>query len=162
MNESGRSEYRGSLGRTRNGSVLVLSIIILTFMLVVALSFLSSAILQQRSSLSTGNSVKAFQNADSAVEMVLYQIYKASPTPTTINSIVSNIRTITGDTSVTCASGVIGSTAKGWTVTFFKGNEGELAMSCTESSLRTTVSVIRAQGSVGGTSRAVEVSVRTQ
>ncbi len=64
----------------KKGSVLVLSLIILAFMLVSALSVATISVTEKRASLATDKSSRSFQVADTGVEMVLQQIYKNSHT----------------------------------------------------------------------------------
>jgi len=107
-----------------DGSVLVLSVIILSLMLTVSLTVFSSAAFQRRSSLSTSGSVKAFQKADSAMEVVLYQVYKTSPLPSNLSAVASNVRGIFVDPTITCSGGIISSGDDGWTAAFYTGDDG--------------------------------------
>jgi hypothetical protein len=141
-----------------DGSVLVLSVIILSLMLTVSLTVFSSAAFQRRSSLSTGGSVKAFQRADSAMELVLFQTYMESPTPSKLSDVASNIQDVI-DGTVSCSGGVISSSDGGWDAAFYTGDDGSTSISCTATDWRTKLSVIRSRGMSQGSVRAVEVSV---
>lgn len=133
--------------------MLVFSLVILSLMLVTSLTLLSSVSLDQKASLSTGNSTRSFQVADSGVEQVLYQIYKKSNT--TIEDLSDSIP------GTTCTDGFVVS-SDGWTVAFYMGDNGETRIdSCSEADWRTLVTKIKSQGTLNGTTRAVEVSVKS-
>lgn len=138
---------------SQNGSVLVFSLVILSLMLVTSLTLLSSVSLDQKASLSTGNSTRSFQVADSGVEQVLYQIYKKSNA--TIGDLSNSI------TNTTCTDGFVVS-SDGWTVAFYTGDNGDVRIdSCSATDWRTLVTKIKSQGTLSGTTRAVEVSVKS-
>ncbi len=148
-----------SSSSVRKGSILILSLIVLSLMLVVALTVVSSSTLQQRAALSTENSTRAFQLADSAVELVSYQLYKTFPSPLTLNVVKGNI----GATS--CTDGVIyysSPTGGDWWVAFYDTESGATRIACDAPLWRNSLKRIKAQGSATGTSRAVEVSVKGQ
>ena len=129
------------------GSVLVFSLIILSVMLVTALSLLSSAVLDQRASLSTADSTRSFQIADSGVEQTLYQIYKKDPG--TIDDIASGM-------GLSCDAGAITDASSGWTVRFYDADDNRLS-NCDAD--RSDIAALKSEGSAKGTTRAVEVAV---
>ena len=129
------------------GSVLVFSLIILSIMLVTSLTLLSSAVLDQKASLSTANSTRSFQVADSGAEQVLYQIYQQGIVD--IDEIASNL-------SLSCSGGIIENASAGWTVRFYD-EDGNALSDCNTS--RDQIAAIKSEGSAQGTVRAVEVAV---
>jgi Tfp pilus assembly protein PilX len=146
-----------SLKSRQKGSVLIFSLIILSLMLVTSLTLLSSVVLDQKAALSTGNSTRSFQVADSGIEQVLYQIYKVKDVDATKLQALSNMASATG---AACDNGIITS-SEGWLVAFYEGNNGETRMdSCSATDWRSRVTRIKSQGSLNGTTRAVEVSVK--
>ncbi|HWQ59860.1 MAG TPA: LamG domain-containing protein [Candidatus Fimivivens sp.] len=135
---------------TAEGSVLVFSLIILSLMLVTSLTVLSAAVLQQKAALSTGNSTRSFQVADSGIELVLYQIYKGGRL--TVQEIANNI------SGATCSGGDITS-VDGWTVNFFQGENGDVAITDCATD-RMLVTRVKSRGKTSSTTRAVEVKVK--
>ncbi len=129
------------------GSVLVFSLIILSVMLVTALSLLSSAVLDQRASLSTADSTRSFQIADSGVEQTLYQVYRKNPG--TIGEIASGM-------GLSCDAGTITDASAGWTVRFYDSDGSHLS-DCDAD--RGDIAALKSEGSASGTTRAVEVAV---
>ncbi|NTW15234.1 MAG: hypothetical protein HGA38_02565 [Candidatus Moranbacteria bacterium] len=133
------------------GSVLVFSLIVLSLMLVTALTLLSSAVLGERSALSTGNSTRSFQVADSGIEQILYQIYRKD------HDTLSDLASAVGGAS--CVNGTIASSS-GWQVAFYEGADGETRMTaCSDTDWRTRVTKLKSEGTATGTVRAVEVAV---
>lgn len=132
------------------GSVLVFSLIILSLMLVTSLTVLSAAVLQQKAALSTGNSTRSFQTADSGIELVLYQIYQGGRL--TISDISSHIP------NATCSGGIVTST-DGWAASFFQGVNGDVLITDCAAS-RTLITRVKSKGTTSGTTRAVEVKVK--
>ncbi len=148
---------------SKKGSVLAMSIVIIFLILISAISILSSAVLQQRSSLSTGNSVKAFQNADSAVEMILYQLYRNREYEWTLGTFADSL-------GASCDEGGIVST-DGWRARFYMLEDPETPVevpieSCDASypagGFRRVVTKVRVEGRSTGTTRFVETSVMSQ
>ncbi|NTW75364.1 MAG: hypothetical protein HGB34_00445 [Candidatus Moranbacteria bacterium] len=134
------------------GSVLVFSLIILSLMLVTSLTLLSSATLDRKASLSTGNSTRSFQVADSGIEQVLYQIYRQDHD--TVADLADAISDANG-----CENGIISSDA-GWQVAFYEGENGDTRITdCDDTDWRNRVTKIKSQGGAGSTTRAVEVAV---
>lgn len=145
------------------GSVLVFSLLILSIMLVTSLTILSSALLNQKASLSTGSSGRSFQVADSGVERVLYQIYKQSnATLEDLGDVIAGGSTAT----VRCNNGVVSFPVSGGDVKvgFYQddpSNPGNVISytNCAGTDWRDKVVKIKSEGTAGTTSRAVEVAV---
>lgn len=140
------------------GSSLVFSLIVLSFLLISALSVATVSVTARRSSLSSKNSNISFQVADSAAELVLKRIYQVNDKGTPIN----HIHEIIG----TCATNEItGSTDVGTYSAVFYENKGTVAspifspISCGEPLWRAKVIKIKFQGTYRETIRAIEVSV---
>jgi Tfp pilus assembly protein PilX len=129
------------------GSVLVFSLIILSIMLVTSLTLLSSAVLDQKASLSTVDSTRSFQVADSGAEQVLYQIYQQG---------IGDINEIASNLSLSCSGGVIENASAGWTIRFYD-EDGKAFSKC--DTPRDQIAAIKSEGSAQGTVRAVEVAV---
>lgn len=126
------------------------SLVVLSLMLVTALTLLSSAVLGERAALSTGNSTRSFQSADSGVEQVLYQIYRENYTN------LSGLATAAG---ASCSGGTIVSSS-GWRVGFYEGVDGNVRMtSCSDTDWRSRVTKIKSEGTATGTTRAEEAPV---
>jgi len=143
---------------------------ILALMLVSALTIMSAASLQRKSSFSTSTSTRSIQTADAAVEQVFYQIYKvkdASPAPSnlpTLTSLAIALGTAMGLT-VNCtipagSTAIIAPTTGDWKIGFYKGVTGTGSMTCSSNTWRTDLSKIRAQGVANGTIRSLEVWVK--
>ena len=145
------------------GSVLVFSLLILSIMLVTSLTILSSALLNQKASLSTGSSGRSFQVADSGVERVLYQIYKQN------NATLEDLGdAIAGGSTATvrCNNGIVSFPVSGGDVKvgFYQddvSNPGNIISytNCAGTDWRDKVVKIKSEGTAGTTSRAVEVAV---
>ncbi|NTW13716.1 MAG: hypothetical protein HGA31_01660 [Candidatus Moranbacteria bacterium] len=140
---------KSSLFRVRKeGSVLVFSLIILSVMLVTSLTLLSSAVFQEKSALSTGDSTHSFQVADSGADMILYQLYQKGPD--TIATVASNL-------GLSCVDGTVKNQNAGWTVRFYDV-DGVRLTDCSGPS--SNVTSIKSEGTSQGTTRAVQVAVK--
>jgi len=131
---------------TPKGSVLVFSLIILSVMLVTSLTILSSSVLDQKASLSTANSTRSFQIADSGAEQILQQIYKSS---------ADKIEDISVS-GASCSGGIVENTSAGWKIRFYD-TDGNRIEDCGVSV--GDIASIKSEGSANGTVRAVEVAV---
>jgi Tfp pilus assembly protein PilX len=129
------------------GSVLVFSLIILSIMLVTALTLLSSSVLQQKASLSTANSARSFQVADAGAEQVLYQLYKQN---------AGSIEDVADNMGLSCSDGVVQNTSAGWTIRFYDEEDNRFTDCDTGSD---QIAAIKSEGSSQSTVRAVEVAV---
>ncbi|MEI6649869.1 MAG: pilus assembly PilX N-terminal domain-containing protein [Candidatus Moraniibacteriota bacterium] len=128
------------------GSVLVFSLIILSLMLVTALTLLASSVSLEKSALSSGDSTKAFQVANTGNEKVLYQLYKIRPA--TIDLVATN-------SGATCNGGVITS-SEGWTVRLFDTSDTRITDCAGDPG---TIASIKSDGASQGTTRAVQIAV---
>ncbi|MBI2439597.1 MAG: LamG domain-containing protein [Candidatus Moranbacteria bacterium] len=132
----------------RRGSVLVFSLVVLSFLLVSALSIAAISVMEKRSSYATEKSSRSYQIAESGAEVMLKKIYKDS--------------TVIGSTPISslgsCNNGIIsGASGQGvYTVTFYDGSNGLLSCSAT----RNTIVTMKVDGVSGGTTRSIEVDVR--
>ncbi len=136
------------------GSVLVFSLLILSILLVTSLTILSTALLDRKASLSTGSSARSFQVADSGVEEILYQVYKANHT--TLADLADAI------TGATCSGSTVSFPSAGGEVkvTFYEDETTPYSGGCTTGTdWRTRVVKIKSEGMAGSTTRAVEVAV---
>jgi len=134
----------------RKGSILVLSLVILSLMLVTSLTVLSSATLQKKAAVSTGNATRSFQTADSAVEQMLYQLYKVSYTSKTLDDFAAAV-------GASCSNGILTS-ASGWRARFYTSSGG--MTNCPGAGWRDTVTKLKVEGQTNGAVRAVEVDVK--
>jgi hypothetical protein len=138
--------------KTKNASALVFALIILSIVLVSALSVSAITATERRSSGATDTSVESFQVADSGAEIVLNQIYKGSNA--TVSSLVSSLgATCNSDGSI---SGSIDS-GKNYTVNLYK-NDGSVE-SCNSTDSINNIVNIKSTGSYSQTSRAINVAV---
>jgi hypothetical protein len=140
------------------GSVLVFSLLILSIMLVTSLTILSSAVMNQKASLSTGSSTRSFQVADSGVEEVLYQIHKNASAHRNLGQLATaiggNCDMATGKVSFPIAGGTA-------VVSFYQEENMLYADKCVgpDDDWRDKVVKIKSEGTAGSTTRAVEVAV---
>lgn len=142
--------------RSKKGSVLVFSLIILSFMLISALSIAAVSVTERRSASTTEKSARSFQVADSGVEKLLQKIYKGnSSTPSALAIAAGG----------SCASGVItGTTASGtYKVSLYADVGGvDVQIACDDVAWRDKAVKLRSEGISGNTTRAVEVAVKVQ
>lgn len=140
------------------GSVLVFSLIVLSFMLISALSVATVSVTEKRASFSTERSSRSFQVADSGVEIILQKIYKGGYA--TLNDLADSF-TPTG--SVDCnTNGEIGTTlySGSYNISFYDNDGVKLTNSiCGDALWRGKVVKIKSEGTSGNTTRAVEVGV---
>lgn len=135
------------------GSVLVFSLIVLSFMLVSALSLAAAAVSEQRSSFFTDKSNRSFQAADSGVETILQQIYSGSFDASKLSAL--------GEDASDCTAGEISGTigAGTYRISFFDNNGVQLT-DCDDTAWRAKTVKIKSEGRAGNTTRAVEVGIR--
>lgn len=131
------------------GSVLAYSLIILSVMLLIAISLSAVTLTQTKGALTGQNSSQAFQTADSGVQVVLKKIEKASPT--------ANVN------SIGCSDGKISGTLSAGTyeVQLYKYDSSagaDIAMSDCSAKIE-EITKIKSVGKYAGTARAVEVAV---
>jgi len=131
--------------KSKNGSVLVFTLIIMSVMLLMAISIASVTMIERKMSGSTGKSNQAFQVADSGVEIVVNK-KKNAPTDA-----ISNLGSCNSGT-VNIGS-VVGGNA---TVTFYADDVGT-KLSCSDPISKTFK--IKSAGVFSATVRAVEVEI---
>lgn len=132
------------------GSVLAYSLIILSVMLLIAISLSAVTLTQTKSSLTGQNSSQAFQTADSGVQVVLKKIKKAQPTAN-VNSIgCSGAGIITGSLSA--------GTYEVQLYEYDSSSGADVPMGDCSASVG-DISKIKSVGKYAGTARAVEVAV---
>lgn len=137
----------------RKGSVLVFSLVILSFLLVAALSVAVVSVTERRGSLATEKSSRSFQVADSGMEVILYKIYKE-------NDVALPVHPTLTDLDSSCNNGEItGSTATGTYIISFYRKQNNKFTSCSDTSWRTEIIKIKSEGTSGNTTRAVEVGL---
>jgi hypothetical protein len=135
----------------RKGSVLVFSLVILSFLLVAALSVAVVSVTERRGSLATDRSNRSFQVADSGAEIVLQKIYKGNATD------ISALAIAAGGV---CSGGVIsGSISSGDYKISLYDDSGVQLTNCADTTWRSQVAQLKSQGISGNTVRAVEVAV---
>jgi len=132
----------------RKGSVLVYTLLLLSMMLVAALSLATTAIIGKRGALSTDKSMQAFQTADSGAEVILAKIKNAVNTDNALSTLGS------------CSGGKITGTVRGdYAVSFFgvDTNGNEKTLTCSDKI--SDITKIKSSGSFGETTRAIETAV---
>lgn len=136
------------------GSVLVFSLIVLSFLLMSAVSLSTISTITNKSSLSSKNSNIAFQSADSMVEIMLQKIYTMADTIPDLDDLVSKI-----GYSSTCTNGVIkGVTLDGTYVAVLADVEGTI-IACNDSNWRDIVRVIELKSTHSTNDRSIRVNV---
>ncbi|OGI14266.1 MAG: hypothetical protein A3E38_03125 [Candidatus Moranbacteria bacterium RIFCSPHIGHO2_12_FULL_54_9] len=137
------------------GSTLVFSLIVLSFLLVSALSVATVVMTEKKAALSTDKSNRAFQVADSGVESMLQKIYKNDFA--TLNELAASLGTTcngsTGEISVPLSSGT-------YTISFYDNENIKFdGGDCSDDEWRDRVVKIKSEGVSNNTTRAIEVSV---
>lgn len=138
----------------RKGSVLVFSLVILSFLLVAALSVAVVSVTERKGSIATDRSNRSFQVADSGAEIVLQKIYKGNA----INP--SDLASKAGG-SCNDDNGVVisGSISSGdYKISLYDDNGVQLP-DCEDLEWRDKVAQLKSEGISGNTVRAVEVAV---
>jgi len=141
------------------GSSLVFSLVVLSFLLMSAVSLAVVSVTNRRSALASKNSTLAFQVADTGAEEILYQIYKVNDSVTSgpladLDALASKIST------ATCASGVL---TKGtqYEAMFYECTDASSCSSiaCGDNSWRDNITKMKIFGKTGGVTRAIEVGI---
>jgi Tfp pilus assembly protein PilX len=142
-----RSSF-SSLKRAR-GSVLVFSLIILSFLLIASISLATVALSGTRATSALNRSSVAFQAADAGSELTLQKIYAASCDTSRLSCLGS------------CSSGRIEGTVgnASYDVNFYD-TSGTRITDCNSTSWRADVETLLSEGAFGGTTRAVQVEVK--
>lgn len=160
--------------RTKRGSIIAFSIILLSILLTSGLSVVAVAALEKQSSLSTQKSVVAFQAADSGIERVLKRIYidnspaltsvpldDPMPTDLTLQQVAQGLQ---GVTSASCNVGtnkVVATSSNDpaytFEISFFDGSDTQI--SCADTAWRDKVVRLKTEGFFRQTSRVIELGV---
>jgi hypothetical protein len=140
----------------QKGSVLAYTLIVLSLMLVVALNMSMAALRSKQNSIATGNSIQAFQAADSGSQIMLKGININPGSFRLVDKFPSCV--VSG--GIATVVGVINN-ASYVVVPFKKQGANDVPMTSCNSNQDTTdkITKIKATGVFRGTSRAVEVSV---
>lgn len=147
------------------GSALVFSLVVLSFLLISALSVATVSVTNKRSVLTSKNSTLSFQIADSAAEKILQQIYKVSDISSTPFTDLGALAGALGsgvDCKITPNPDVIQGTD--YTVVFFE-NTGTAtepifdAITCDDPNWRINIVKMKILGTFGGVTRAIEVGI---
>lgn len=140
----------------KKGSVLVFSLIILSFMLISALSIATVSVVERQSASTTERSSRSFQVADSGAEQILRAIYKNIPLQ------LSGLAPSGGG----CDNGILSGSIKAGTylvgtyrVSLYDAAGNQLNH-CSDTAWRNEVVKLRSEGSSGNTTRAVEIGVK--
>ncbi|MEK7494426.1 MAG: pilus assembly PilX N-terminal domain-containing protein [Patescibacteria group bacterium] len=143
------------------GSVLVFSLIILSFLLVSGISVATIATTETRTSLSADRSSVAFQAADSGAEIVLNEIYSVDydlcpSTPASGKTCqLDELGTCADDTGTAILSGSLGQST--YAVIFYTSS-GQIS-SCSDTSWRNQAERLQSAGTYAGTVRAIEAGI---
>lgn len=145
------------INKKQKASVLVFTLIILSFLLVAALSIATVNMSEKRSVNAVSRSVVAFQIADSGLEKILERIYRGNCNTQRIDSCLAT----NGDTCnvVNGAVGIDGTINNGsYRITFTK-HDGSALTSCSDQNWRTDAESLRSEGNYRGTARAVKIDI---
>jgi hypothetical protein len=136
--------------KTKYGSALVFSLMVLFIGVVAALGIASTTIISQKMSGTTGKSVSSFQVADSGAEIILQKIYKNE---------AYTLKELVALGGISCSNGIIsgniGNSDKTYRITF-KDESDNLIASCNSTE---TIASLKSIGTYASTSRAVEMAV---
>ncbi|OIP58403.1 MAG: hypothetical protein CO143_03435 [Candidatus Moranbacteria bacterium CG_4_9_14_3_um_filter_45_14] len=153
------------------GSSLVFSLIVLSFLLIGALSVAVVSVTTRRSTLSSRNSNISFQVADSAAEVVLQQIYKTNDDGITVltpNGSIADLSELSSNLSgASCSSSQIDGTVNegSYTAAFYENTGTDVdpifnSISCDDAEWRNKVVKIRFLGMYRDITRAIEVGIK--
>jgi hypothetical protein len=136
----------------RKGSVLVFSLIVLSFLLVASLSIATLTLSETKSSIALNRSTVAFQIADSGAEILLEQIYGNTCNTQRLDCLgTCNIQN--------SQAGITGSINNGSYRVIFYDTTGNTLSSCSDTTWRDAVQSIQSEGNYGDTTRAVKVDI---
>jgi Tfp pilus assembly protein PilX len=137
----------------RKGSVLVFSLVVLSFLLVAALSVAVVSVTERRGSIATDRSNRSFQVADSGAEIVLQKIYKGNYDK------ISDLANAVGGTCNLANNVITGNTEPDniYKISLYDDSGAQLV--CNDSAWRSKVARLKSEGTSGNTVRAVEVAV---
>lgn len=164
------------LKRTKHGSIIAFTIILLAILLASGLSVVTVASLEKKSSFSTQKSVVAFQAADSGIERILKRIYidnspsyaavdinNPMPTDPTLNDVADGLDGVTaGSTCDTTTNKIVATSSNEpvytFEVSFFDGSDVQI--SCSDTAWRDKVVRIKTEGFYRQTSRVIELGIK--
>jgi hypothetical protein len=136
--------------KTKKGSILAVSLIILSAMLVTALSMSLVSVKNRKNTISSGKSNRAFQTADAGIELVMADIEKGDHVNGKVNEIVGNI------TGANCNDGIINGID--FSIELF-GEDGE-AIDCNSGDVDISdIARIKSVGRGESETRAIEAAV---
>ena len=141
--------------RYYKGSALVFSLVVLSFLLMSAVSLATISAIARKSSLSSKSSNIAFQSADSILERMLQKIYTTPGDPDPYPTI-SNLAT---SLSSSCSGSTIsGSTTDGtYTAKFYDIND--TVVTCNDTNWHDAVRKVKFQSLYGTNNRAIEINI---
>lgn len=156
--------------KTYKGSVLVFSLIVLMILLSLTLTSVMLVIFSKSSSRSTEKSILAFQVADGAAENMLQRLYQYITLDASLTVFAGNLfgTGTNGTGKPTCSNGVISgklpNSSGTYSVTFLESDDTKLACSGTGYNTycewRVKLAHMVANGTYGGVTRAIDVSVQ--
>lgn len=160
--------------RTKRGSIIAFSIILLSILLTSGLSVVTVAALEKQSSLSTQKSVVAFQAADSGIERVLKRIYidnspsvyttalNAAMPDATLQQVAAGLQGVTGSSCNGGTNKIVATSSNEPTYTFeasfFDGSDVQIT--CTDTQWRDKVVRLKIEGFYRQTSRVIELGIK--
>ena len=152
------------LKNKKKGSILVFSLFILMISLIIGLGIISSASITRKSSLSTSDSVYAFQAADSGIEYA-FDLIKNYTKDNAVDPVygrfldvkVRDVFKISGDSEdPECTGGRIKEPLGSYTVSLYGGNS-DTFINCNAAATKVEqIHRIKSTGIYNGTSRTVE------
>jgi len=139
------------------GSVLVFSLVVLSFLLVSALSVATISVTNKRSALASKHWTLSFQTADTAAEAILYQIYKVNDAGGT--TVHADLNALAGGLLGSCADGIV--TMDNARVQFFTCTScsPRSPIACNSPAWRADVTTMKIVGLYSGVIRAIEVGI---
>lgn len=133
------------------GSVLAYTLIILFVMLTIALAMSAVAIKGRNSAMTTGDSVQAFQTANTGSEIFLKE-YKGATMTADVSSLKGTVFDCDPNDNFVAKGGSVG-----YSITL-KDSSG-VKIDCSGSGKVSDIAKIQVNGSYGGTTRAIEVAM---
>jgi Tfp pilus assembly protein PilX len=138
--------------KKQKGSVLVFTLIILSFLLVASLSLATVSTSETRGVNAISRSIVAFQIADSGLETVLQEVYKG-------NCNNGRLDCLGGCSVVGGEAGINGHINAGIFRVVFYQTGGNALTSCADTSWRTIAESAQSEGVYNGTTRAVKIDL---
>jgi hypothetical protein len=138
--------------QSQKGSIMVYTLIILTFLLIFSFSIISVNESQTRSAIATDESVVAFFLAESGVETLLDSIYSGAANGAALQSIYSSASCSSGTLSFNLSAGT-------WQASFYDLSGTKLT-SCSDTTWRGVVDEMKVDGIHAGSIRSIRMSVK--